>query len=125
MKEENETVEECLTALGTLVEACNLPAGLLVRLLTSQLVVGCAEKTVQQELLAMVDPPPLERVIAIMRAHDSARTEKDLGNLKAAPVHNVLKKPARRGSPGNDGAQPSNGGEIVEMTGDDWTRRSS
>ncbi len=37
-------MEEYLTALRTLVEYCNLPAGLLVRLLMSRLVDGmCVE----------------------------------------------------------------------------------
>ncbi len=85
MQEEDETVEEYLTALRTLVEYCNLPAGLLVRLLTSQILVGCAQKTIQQELLSMVDPT-LGRVIAILRAYETARKESDRMNPPRRPM---------------------------------------
>ncbi len=55
---------------------------------------GSAEKWIQQELLTM-DDHTLGRVFTIMRAHNSARKERDLGNPNAAPDHNGSKKPER------------------------------
>ncbi len=55
IQDQDETVEEYLTMLRTIVDYCNLPPGLLVRLLTPQLVEGCAQKKVQQGLLSMME----------------------------------------------------------------------
>ncbi len=99
VQEEDETVEEYLAAFRTLVDRSNLPADQLVRLLTSQLVVGRSEKTIQQELLATVDPT-IGRVVAIMRANGSAQKESDWMN-----PHDVSRKP-ERGKPNMWQRQP-------------------
>ncbi len=91
-------------AIQRTVEDCNLAAGLLVRLFASQLVVGCAEKTIQQEFLAMVDPT-LGRVIASMRANETARKESDRvnpmtsqGSQNAGSLNTWQRQPRKRRS---------------------------
>ncbi len=79
--------------LRTLAADCNFGNTLVERLL-EQLVNGCEEKRIQQELLA-TDDISVGSVFAIMRTHDFARKVRDLENLKAASVYNVSKKPER------------------------------
>ncbi len=78
-------------AIRTLAADCNFGETLVERLL-EQLMNGCADKRIQQELLAM-DDLNLGRDFAIMRSHDSARKEADLRNLKVAAVRKVSRKP--------------------------------
>ncbi len=87
MQEGDEPLDEFLTAIKTLAANCDFRAD-MERSLMVQLMNGCVAKRTQRELLAMADPT-LARVIAIMRAKETARNESDHMNPKTDPVHTV------------------------------------
>ncbi len=103
-QERDESVDDYLTALRTLGADCNFAAN-LERFLMVQLVEGCVDKKTQRDLLAMQDPT-LERVLAVMRANETASRESALINPRSAPVNLVNKnhrgrQQQQKSNPGN------------------------
>ncbi len=85
----DESLDNNLTALCTPGADCNFAANLKCFLMVP-LVEGCADKKTQRDLLAMQDPN-LERVLAVMRANETASRESALINPRSEPVNFINK----------------------------------
>ncbi len=84
-QEQDETTEEFLTSLRILAEDCRF-GDQLDRNLMFQLVGGCADRKVQQDLLATPDVT-LARVIAVMKAAETAKKDSSSFHAQAGGIH--------------------------------------
>ncbi|MCP3661698.1 MAG: hypothetical protein GY696_04255, partial [Gammaproteobacteria bacterium] len=90
IQEPDECVDEYLTALRTMTADCDfrdqqeMDTNLLI-----QLIEGCNDKRTQEELLAAQNLN-LDRVMDLMRAHETARTES--AQMNHVPPHRMNMK---------------------------------